>query len=120
MVDPGGLANCYCLIRERDYTPVREISFHHWDPEERSAKLNLKVLAARRGHGYGKDALCTFLKFYFDRVGGHLMEDEVALDNRPNQRLLESVGFERDDSVSSVFRMTMARQMYRKNCENPN
>ena len=119
VVDPGGLANCYCLILDRDDTPVGEVSFHRWDSEDRSAELNVKVLAAHRRRGYGKDALRTFLKFFFGRVAGRLMTDDVALANRPGRRLLESLGVEKDDSVSDVCRMTMTRQRYLKQYEKP-
>lgn len=120
MVEPGGQSNCYCLILDQSDTPVGEISFHQWNPEQRSAELNVKILAACRGHGYAKDALCTFLKFYFGQVGGRLMTDDIAPDNRPGQRLLESVGFQRDDTVSDVCRMTMTKRMHLKEHGEPN
>lgn len=112
MVDPGGPANCYCLIYDRNDEPVGEISFHRWDAEKRSAGLNIKVLASRRGQGYAKDALDAFLRFFFGRVGGQVMVDDVALDNRVGQQLLESIGFERDRSVAEVCWLTMTRTAY--------
>ncbi|MFC1597680.1 GNAT family N-acetyltransferase [Planctomycetota bacterium] len=112
MVEPGGASDCYCLVLNEDDVPVGEISFHHWDAEQRSADLNVKILAVSRGHGYGRDALRTFLEFFFGRVGGHFMTDDVALKNRAGQQLLASMGFEKNDRVSDVFRMTLTRQMY--------
>ena len=44
------------------------------------------------------------------RVGGQLMTDDVASSNRPGQRLLESIGFEKDNSVPDVCLMRMTRQ----------
>lgn len=112
MVEPGGASYCYCLVLDQDDAPVGEISFHHWDREQRSADLNVKVLAVSRGHGYAKDALRTLVTFFFGRVGGHLMADDVALANRAGQQLLASVGFEKDERVSDVCRMIMTKQLY--------
>jgi RimJ/RimL family protein N-acetyltransferase len=112
MVAHGGPANGYCLIFTQDHTPIGEASFHRWDPKERSAVLNVKLLAAQRGHGYAKEAILALLAFFFGRVGGRLMTDDVAVGNQPGQRLLYSLGFERDDSVKDVCRMVMTRTMY--------
>ena len=114
MVEPGSPSNCYCLICSQDDVPVGEISFHNWDSKQRSADLNVKVLATCRGQGYAKAALRAFLEFFFARVGGELMSDEVAQGNRPGQRLLQSIGFERDVSASDVCRMIMTRQSYQE------
>ncbi|NQT87663.1 GNAT family N-acetyltransferase [bacterium] len=112
MVEPGGPANCYCLIFNQADVPVGEISFHRWDPKGRTAELNIKVLASHRRHGYGKDALYTFLAWFFCRVGGRTMTDDVAIDNPAGQRLLFSLGFEKDDAVSDVCKMALTQQMY--------
>ena len=112
MVSPGRPANCYCLILNREDTPVGEISFHHWDPHDRSARLNVKVLARHRRHGYAKDALCAFLACFFGRLGGRVMTDDVALGNQPGEHLLLALGFARDDTVADVCQMVMTRQMY--------
>lgn len=47
MVDPGSLQHCYCLILTLPGIPVGEVSFHQWNPQTRSAELNIKVLAAQ-------------------------------------------------------------------------
>ena len=107
LVEPGSSSNCYCLILDMNHVPVGEISFHHWDSETRSATLNVKIHAAHRDHGYTKDAVRTFLDFFFGRVGGRTMSDDVAVDNEAGRRLLESMGFERDESVSEVCRMVL-------------
>lgn len=112
MVDPGSPANCYCLIFNQEHMPVGEISFHQWNPDQRSARLNVKVLASSRGKGYARDALRAFLARFFGRIGGRLMTDDVALDNHPGQWLLSSLGFHRDGSVSDVCRMVMTRAAY--------
>ena len=112
MIEPGSPSDCYCLILNENDTPVGEISFHHWDPDQRSAELNVKVLAAFRGRGYARDALRTFLDFFFARLGGQRMTDDIAPGNQAGRQLLESIGFRKDDSASDVCRMTMTRETY--------
>jgi RimJ/RimL family protein N-acetyltransferase len=112
MVEPGDPSDCYCLILAREDIPVGEISFHHWNPRERTAVLNVKVLAAQRGHGYAKDALGTFLRFFFGRVHGNVMTDDVAAGNRAGQQLLASFGFVGDNSISGIRMMQMTKRMY--------
>jgi RimJ/RimL family protein N-acetyltransferase len=112
MVSPGDGTNCYCLIFNSEDTPVGEISFHKWDPVRRSARLNVKVMARYRRRGYGSDALEAFLACFFGRIGGMLMIDDVALDNSGGQRVISSVGFAQDHSVTDVCYMTMTREMY--------
>ena len=112
MVDPGNLKTCYCLIYRQDNIPVGEVSFHCWNPQERSATLNIKILASHRGHGYGTDALRTFLAWYFDQAGGRTIKDDVALDNHDGQQRLRSLGFEQDMGFSDVCMLVMTKQMY--------
>ena len=106
MVDPGGPANCYCLILNKEDIPVGEISFHSWDPDKRTAELNVKVLASHRGHGYAKDALRIFLEFFFRRVEGCVMTDDVAV------RAVETAAV-----VFAVEPVSRLRQFIRKRAE---
>jgi RimJ/RimL family protein N-acetyltransferase len=112
MVRPGSPSNCYCLIFTRDDIPAGEISFHNWDAATRSADLNVKVSDAFRGNGYGKDALQTFLSFFFNTVGGRVMRDDVAPGNTGGQHLLISLGFERDTRITAVCRLELTAERY--------
>ena len=112
MVDPGDSANCYCLIFSRDNVPLGEISFHRWDQNERSAELNIKVHAVHRGHGYGSDALRTFLDWFFRPAGGNRITDNVALANLGGQHLLRSLGFQQDPDFSDTCMLVLTRQKY--------
>ena len=107
MVAPGSPANCYCLIFTSDDVPVGEISFHHWNAETRFADLNVKILNMHRGNGYGRDALQTFLSFFFEIVGGCLMRDDVARGNKGGQHLLLLLGFKQDTRVTNVCRLEL-------------
>ena len=120
LVDPDGRKDCYFLILNENAKPIGEICFHHFDSENRTARLNIKVHAKQRGHGYGKDALVTFLAFFFRKVGGRVMTDNVGIKNHLAQRLLLSSGFEIDESYSDVCMMVMTRDMYLALYENPN
>jgi RimJ/RimL family protein N-acetyltransferase len=120
MIQPGDPADCYCLIVNEAGAPIGEVSFHHWNPRQRSAELSIKVLAARRGHGYAKDALDAFLEFFFVRVGGELLTDDVAGTNRAGQQLLTSRGFAGDHSVQGICRMRMTKQTYVSSHREPN
>ena len=110
LVDFGGPGNNYCLILNEHGEPVGEVSFHRFDPITRSAGLNIKVLASHRGLGYGKDALATFLAFFFGPVGGRVMTDNVGIGNRLGQRLLLSSGFEIDERFKDVCMMAMTKE----------
>ena len=112
MVDPGDSKNCYCLIFNQEDAPVGEISFHRWIQRERSAELNIKVHALHRGHGYGTDALRTFLGWFFGEAGGSKMTDNVALDNKDGQHLLQLMGFHRDTDYSDTCMLFITREMY--------
>jgi RimJ/RimL family protein N-acetyltransferase len=117
MVDPGGPSDCYCLVFDRDDVPVGEISFHKWDPVQRSAELNVKTLATRRRQGLAGDALRAFLAFFFGPVGGALMVDEVAPANRAGLELLRSAGFQQHEGTSTFCRMTLTRSSYLQHCD---
>lgn len=112
MVDPGNLTNCYCLIFNQENIPIGEISFQRWNQRERSAELNIKVLAKYRSNGYGMDALRTFIAWFFGPVGGGMMTDNVALDNQRGQQLLLTLGFERDADISDVCMLLITKQIF--------
>jgi RimJ/RimL family protein N-acetyltransferase len=112
MVDPGNPADCYCLVFNEEDEPVGEVSFHRWNPENKTAGLNIKVLACHRGKGYAKDALHTFLTYFFGPFGGLIMTDDVGLHNHAGQRFLSRFGFQNDSSRKDVCMMRMTKEMF--------
>lgn len=110
MVDPGSESDCYFLIYLKSEKPIGEVSYHRWDSENRCADLNIKTHAVYRGHGYASEALRLFLTFYFQNTQANSLIDEVALGNRPAQRLLEKFGFRHDPSRSDCIRMILQRE----------
>ena len=48
------------------------------------------------------------------------MSDNLALDNKKGQRLLRSIGFEQDVSISNACMLIMTKQMYTSKYGEPN
>ena len=111
-IDPGGFSDCYFLIFKEDLIPIGEVSFHRWNPEQRSADLNIKVLAKHRGNGYGSEALALFLKYFFETVEGELLVDDLYHSNKLGRNLMESLYFIHDPEFQEAYRMTMSRNHY--------
>lgn len=113
MIFPGNPADCYCLVFDPAGSPCGEISFHRWNEELRTADLNMKIIAASRGNGYAADALNTFLRFFFEKVSGAILFDDVAKENTAGQHLLRNRGFlEEQKPDGCLFRYT--EKMFRE------
>ena len=112
VVDPGSPTALYRLIFSEEQRPVGEVSFHHFDPETKTAMFNLKIACPERGKGYARATMSIFLNSFFNERGGHIMLDDVALDNLRGQEVLLQFGFVHDPSVESVYRMQMMRDRY--------
>jgi phosphoribosylformimino-5-aminoimidazole carboxamide ribotide isomerase len=111
MVNPGRPTDCFCLIFAGD-EPVGEVSFHRLERATMTADFNIKMLAARRGCGLGRAAMRLLLDYFFNTLGGQVMLDDLALDNPVGQRALLRFGFERDVSVTDVFRLRLTRERF--------
>ncbi len=111
MVEPGRSTDLYCLIVSRlDQMSVGEISFHGFDGS--IARLNIKVVASRRGRGFGESALQTFLRYFFGQVRGAELLDDVALGNTAGQGLLLRCGFLHDTTRQDVYLLRMTWQRF--------
>lgn len=112
MVSPGSPGDCYRLIIDQAGDPVGEISFHRFDPETRTADLNIKIAARYRGNGYAKSALRQFLDFFFSEFGGLLMQDQVAKTNPIGKKFLVDFGFREIGSSAEVDLLGLSRNRY--------
>jgi RimJ/RimL family protein N-acetyltransferase len=112
MIDPGSDNDRYFLICGKDGTPVGESSFHRYDPQAKTAELNIKIEAGKRYQGHGPEALRLLLDYFFGEFGGEVMLDPIALENRNGQRAIARFGFERDPSRTDVFLLRMTKQRY--------
>lgn len=113
MVDPGSETDLYCLILDPASVPVGEVSFHRLKKESMTADFNVKVAHTYRGQGYGRDAILTFLDYFFNRFGGRVMVDDLAHDNLVGQQALLGCGFEHDPSIEEAFVLRMTRERFR-------
>ncbi len=56
--------------------------------------------------------MLLFLDYFFNRLEGRVLVDDVALDNTAGQQALLSFGFEYDPKVKDVFKLLMTRERY--------
>lgn len=113
MVDPGSGMDVYCLILDEASTPIGEVSFHRLDKDTMTAEFNVKVAHVHRGQGYGRDAIVTFLDYFFNRFGGRVMVDHLAHDNLAGQQALLKCGFEHDPSIEEAFYLRLTKERFR-------
>jgi RimJ/RimL family protein N-acetyltransferase len=113
MVDPGSGTDVYCLILDEASTPIGEVSFHRLDKDTMTVEFNVKVAHTYRGQGYGRDAILTFLDYFFNRFGGRVMVDDLAHDNVAGQQALLACGFEHDPSIEEAFVLRMTQERFR-------
>jgi len=114
VVDPGGQQDHYRLIFNEDQHLVGEVSFHQYDPKPRSAMFNLKIISSERGKGNARAAIHDFLTIFFNELEGHIMLDDIALDNLRGQEVLLQFGFLHDPSRKDVFRVYITKERF--NC----
>ncbi len=112
MVQPGRRTDCYCLIFDPDDQAVGEVSFHNLDWGAMTAEFNIKIDARYRGKGYAHEAMRVFFRFFFSDLGGEVMVDDIALENRTGQRALLAFGFAHDPAVSDAFRVRLTRERF--------
>ena len=91
MVSPTDGRNLYCLVFDYDDNPVGEASFHGYDSVTKTARLNVRIEASKRGLGYGSEAIQLILECFFYEFGGLYMLDTVYLEE--NRSKLEKIGF---------------------------
>mgnify|MGYP000868099055 CR=1 FL=1 len=114
MVAPGRPTDFYCLIFDAGTgEPVGEVSCHRLDWETMTAMFNVKVAAARRGRGYGRAALRVFLDWYFNRLGGRVMVDDLAPDNTVGQQAVLNFGFTpQGNAAADGFFVALTRERF--------
>jgi RimJ/RimL family protein N-acetyltransferase len=112
MIKPGSTSECYCLIFNSENEPIGEISFHRLDSVSMRGEFNVKIASTKQGKGYAKKAMLLFLDFFFNKLGGQVMIDNIALDNFKGQQVLLRFGFEHDLNESSVFRVVITSDRF--------
>jgi RimJ/RimL family protein N-acetyltransferase len=66
--------------------------------ERKSARLGITLGGEYVGHGYGTDAIRTFLAYYFRELGFETLYLDVAAPNKRAIRCYEKCGFKHIDS----------------------
>ncbi|OGE82931.1 MAG: hypothetical protein A2Y39_07275 [Candidatus Delongbacteria bacterium GWF2_40_14] len=84
--------NCYYLIFVENAC-TGEVSFHRFDPEKKTAELNIKVKYEFRGLGISRKALDHILSVFFDEWNGLEMFDTLWKENRNGIEVLKKYGF---------------------------
>jgi RimJ/RimL family protein N-acetyltransferase len=79
-------------IRSLEGDLVGHMSLRQID-HPRSARLGITIAADYVGRGYGRDAMCTFLDYFFGELGFEEMRLDVSGANLPARRLYQKLGF---------------------------
>ncbi len=108
-IAPGGQQDRYRLILDPNGKPIGEISYHRMDLGAMTAEFNIKVLHSERRRGYGRAAMIMFLDEFFNQIGGQVMNDDLALENRAGQQALLEFGFKHVPAEEKVFRMRLTK-----------
>lgn len=68
-------------------------------------EIGISMLPDRRGHGVGTEAQRQLVRYLFDTTPAHRLEAFTDVENMPEQRALEKVGFQREGRYrEAVFR----------------
>lgn len=117
MLVSGKDRNCYFLIFSDGFC-AGEVSFHRFDPEKRTAELNIKVKYEFRRKGIGNKALDLILTVFFDEWNGLEMYDTLWKENLNGIKALKGYGFKEtgsDEDGNPVLKMTKEEFLARKN-----
>lgn len=63
------------------------------DQENRTAKMQIKLLRSARGRGYGRDAVDALVSYAFRELGLDCICSSILEDNTASRRLFEACGF---------------------------
>ncbi len=104
----------YRLIAASEKKFVGEVSFHRFDPSEKTAHLNIKIEHSYRGKGYARAALREILRIFFEEWGGEVMVDDVGEDNDLAQKFLSDGRFRvsSEQPSAGAVRLYMTKKMF--------
>jgi RimJ/RimL family protein N-acetyltransferase len=97
------------LIEKRE--PVAPLgTIHYWLRQDQrdSAVMSVKIAeVAERGRGYGTEAQKFLIIHLFEQIGVKTVQMYTDINNRPQQRCLEKLGFSIDHSLTYDDRQVM-------------
>ena len=76
--------------------PIATVGLHDWDRYHRHIAIGFDVQHESWGQGVGSEMVTAVCAYAFDHLGVQRIEAHVMKGNRSSQRLLESIGFERE------------------------
>ena len=87
----NGTAYTFAIVE--DVKIVGLVSYHPIDWQNKSADLGYWVSVRYRGRGFAKWAVYKLLEHAFDELKLHRISIACGVENRPSQRIPESLGF---------------------------
>lgn len=117
MIHPGNSESLYCLILVEGVTPVGEIGYQQYNPDEKSAELNVKIHHPYLGRGYGHTALRMFLDYFFNVFGGEKVIDNIPKDNFECLEMMERMGFIPVKETDLHIQFQLIKHHYNQNLE---
>jgi RimJ/RimL family protein N-acetyltransferase len=90
-----GLMAAYVIEDTRDGSILGGANFHHFDPMRDVVEIGYWLLVEARGRGVATRMVAAMVEHALEH-GICRVEAHVRLENRPSERVLERIGFERE------------------------
>ena len=90
-----GLMAAYVIEDTRDGSILGGANFHHFDPMRDVVEIGYWLLVGARGRGVATRMVAAMVEHALEH-GICRVEAHVRLENRPSERVLERIGFERE------------------------
>lgn len=85
-------------------TVIGEVVLNDWDSELNSCNFRVLMAMDHTNHGYGRDAIQTFITYALNTLNLHRIELEVYDFNPRARHVYESVGFLYEGTKRKAFR----------------
>lgn len=110
ILNKGEDVNNHYIIKV-DGEPVGDLSIRKFG-ETKTAHFDMKILHEKRNKGYGKKALKTVLKHFFEEMKGQEIYFEIWLVNYFAQNKLKDYGFDATLIMEDATIMTLTKEAY--------
>ena len=79
---------------------VATVGLHEWDRFHRHVSIGFDVSRDHWGKGLGHEIVSAVVQFAFDHLYAHRVEAYVMRGNQNSERLLDSVGFQKEGELA--------------------
>ncbi len=94
----------YMILDLETKKAIGELAYGQLDIEKGSCRIGMKICElSYQGHGYGEDALITFINYLYKELGLEKIEIDTLADNLRALSLYEKVGFVRTSEVKNYW-----------------